>query len=207
MPERLLELYAALRNDPLVIRECLARPVLVDRLSRNFFAFDESIHAEAKRTAESLRRRLAGGELSSLVEVPHRTIEELAMDGADRSKPEAAWTPNGILAPRRSLSAKEFRERRARLPRNPGEVSPFHEARSDFSVSVVLSESDTSARVAWYRTPKRTWDDWWQSHGPTLDASSPGVAGVDGADRLALDGFIRRRRARGAFGCSRRHLG
>jgi hypothetical protein len=34
-PEVLRELWGALGNDPLVIAECLARPVLVERLSRN----------------------------------------------------------------------------------------------------------------------------------------------------------------------------
>lgn len=34
MPERLRELFLALGNDPLLLRECLARPALVDRMSR-----------------------------------------------------------------------------------------------------------------------------------------------------------------------------
>src|SRR5262245_64052981 len=45
MPERLRELYAALGNDSVLIQECLARPALVDRLSRHFFASDATIHA------------------------------------------------------------------------------------------------------------------------------------------------------------------
>src|SRR5438093_9112726 len=44
MPERLGELYAALGHDPVVILECLARASLVDRLTRNFQAFDARIH-------------------------------------------------------------------------------------------------------------------------------------------------------------------
>jgi N-acetylneuraminic acid mutarotase len=42
-PERLRELYAALGNEAFVVEECLARAVVVDRLSRNFFASDASI--------------------------------------------------------------------------------------------------------------------------------------------------------------------
>src|SRR4029450_4554812 len=34
LPERLLELHAALGNDPFLIKECLARQIMVDRLSR-----------------------------------------------------------------------------------------------------------------------------------------------------------------------------
>ncbi|TDI47247.1 MAG: hypothetical protein E2P01_07305, partial [Acidobacteria bacterium] len=50
MPERLEELFAALGNDPLLIREGLARPALVNRLTRNFFRTDERIHEAATTT-------------------------------------------------------------------------------------------------------------------------------------------------------------
>jgi N-acetylneuraminic acid mutarotase len=45
-PDRLQEVYAALGKDPFLIRECFARPILVDRLARSFFASDERIHGE-----------------------------------------------------------------------------------------------------------------------------------------------------------------
>src|SRR5262245_44470568 len=35
-PDRLREMFDALGNDPVVVRECLARPTLVDRLARSF---------------------------------------------------------------------------------------------------------------------------------------------------------------------------
>ena len=44
MPERLRELYEALKNDSFLVQECLARPILVDRLARNFFIHDERFH-------------------------------------------------------------------------------------------------------------------------------------------------------------------
>ena len=44
LPERLRELYAALDDDPVLIQECLARPSLVDRLTRSFFASDHTLH-------------------------------------------------------------------------------------------------------------------------------------------------------------------
>ncbi|HUD70974.1 MAG TPA: hypothetical protein VMQ62_03340, partial [Dongiaceae bacterium] len=36
MPGRLREIYRALGNDPTLVRECFVRPILVDRLVRNF---------------------------------------------------------------------------------------------------------------------------------------------------------------------------
>src|SRR2546428_8382237 len=61
MPERLRELYAALGNDPFLIQECLARPRLVDRLTRSFFAFDGNIHDEQHRAFVALRSQLVSG--------------------------------------------------------------------------------------------------------------------------------------------------
>jgi len=47
-PDMLRELFAALNNDPVLIVECLARPVLADRLVRNWYAFDGRFHGELK---------------------------------------------------------------------------------------------------------------------------------------------------------------
>jgi hypothetical protein len=47
----LLELFAALGNDPFLIAECLARPVLADRMIRNGYARDERFHGELRREA------------------------------------------------------------------------------------------------------------------------------------------------------------
>ena len=52
MPGRLDDLYDALGRDPVLIQECLARPVLVDRMARSFFAQDRELHAAAIRQAE-----------------------------------------------------------------------------------------------------------------------------------------------------------
>src|SRR5438128_3112009 len=37
-PEVLRELFEALRNDPFIVAECLARPILAERLLTNFYA-------------------------------------------------------------------------------------------------------------------------------------------------------------------------
>src|SRR6266700_5737032 len=52
-PEVLRELFDALGNDPFVIAECLARPVLSERLMTNWYAHDQRIHGELKQRAEA----------------------------------------------------------------------------------------------------------------------------------------------------------
>ena len=52
-PDVLRELFEALGNDPLAIAECLARPVLAERLLTNWYAYDERIHGELRQRAEA----------------------------------------------------------------------------------------------------------------------------------------------------------
>lgn len=69
-PQVLLELFAALGNDPLLIAETLARQTLADLLIRNAYAYDERFHGDLRRTAETALAacgsidcmRLLGGE-------------------------------------------------------------------------------------------------------------------------------------------------
>ena len=49
-PEILRELFEALGNDPAVIAECLARPILAERLIADFSAQDQTRHVESPQT-------------------------------------------------------------------------------------------------------------------------------------------------------------
>jgi N-acetylneuraminic acid mutarotase len=51
-PEVLRELFEALGSDPFVIAECLARPVLSERLESNFNAYDQRFQDELRQRAE-----------------------------------------------------------------------------------------------------------------------------------------------------------
>src|SRR5258705_9539255 len=55
-PGVLREIFAALGNDPLVIAECLARPVLAERVITELYAHDQRFHGELKRRAEGERK-------------------------------------------------------------------------------------------------------------------------------------------------------
>ena len=49
-PEVLQELFETLGNDPAVIAECLARPILAERLIADFSAQDKTRHVESPQT-------------------------------------------------------------------------------------------------------------------------------------------------------------
>lgn len=131
MPERLAELYAALDNDPFLIKECLARPILVDRLVRSFYALDPALHAAEKARAEELRRQLTSGKLSPSKAMPERTESDAA---DDRRRPPLVAV---------------------------GQVSELREDRDAFTFSVLLGKTATSSHVANYVVKKVSWDTWW----------------------------------------------
>jgi hypothetical protein len=74
LPNRLREIDFALGNDPQLLLECLARPALADRLARNFFAFDQTIHETEKLQALGLRDLLQQGEVSINENHPLRVV-------------------------------------------------------------------------------------------------------------------------------------
>jgi N-acetylneuraminic acid mutarotase len=120
-PEVLRELFEALGNDPFVIAECLARPVLSERLVTNFYALDERFHGKLRQRAEAdLRafkswRATAENQAPNLMAAPsgNYTLPKIA-DGTGcvddtwtatsttnapsaRSNHTAVWTGNEMI--------------------------------------------------------------------------------------------------------------
>ena len=69
---------AAIDSDPFLIKECLARPAVVERVSRDLYAFDPAFHSLARAEAVELRRQLVSGELSPWADRPGRSVFEFA---------------------------------------------------------------------------------------------------------------------------------
>jgi N-acetylneuraminic acid mutarotase len=167
LPERLRELFAALNEDPFLVKECLARATLVDRLTRNFYAFDPTLHVEERRHAEEIERQLAEGELDPRSDHPDRTVLELIERDPKAVAPGRRECQDSLLERerpgRRLLSPDEFRRDRAQWPETPGRVGPVVDEPEAFVIQVVLSDAPGLSRAANYVVPKRTWDLWWES--------------------------------------------
>src|SRR5262249_15311602 len=81
------ELRAALGNDPDVIAECLARPALVNRLIRNWYAADERYHGALKRRAEEERRIYATPGQMQRMSGEYRELEWVKRGAQEESVP------------------------------------------------------------------------------------------------------------------------
>ena len=169
-PARLSELFAALGNDPVLIAECLARPALVSRLARNWYASDQRFHgdlrAQAVASLEGVSNDRAfdslGGQYIE-VDIARDSDPAAALGGADWDTEVARLAAIFDVAP-------------DRLPVN--QPSPLQEDADSFYAVTVLSQAAehlTVATVSWQKTP---FDRWWQDEAANHRATVPGVAGA-----------------------------
>jgi len=170
-PQLLRELFAALGDDPTLVAETLARPILADRLARALYASDDRFHGDVKRRAQaSLARvrslddlRQAGGvysETEYILRDGIRTREGVAstaipLDGQN-------W--DALLS---DLSTR-FRVGHDldRLPVTRW-AGPFSEADAVAAVAVLEKNSDR-LRVATVSWPTEAFDTWFASVGDDL---------------------------------------
>ena len=162
-PAVLRELHAALGNDPFVIAETLARQVLVDRLIRNWYAYDDRFHGEVRLEAESslagakderVDLQSAGGD--------YRESTFLRVDGEDLA---GAPDRDGL-----TLSTERWNLWKGSISAlygaSPDELpvlqpSRLQEDRNRFFVTEVLSLDNDAATVATVVWAKEPFDSWW----------------------------------------------
>jgi hypothetical protein len=152
MPGRLRERFAALGDDPRLIREIVARPVLADRLVHDFYAWDRRMHRETWNEAEELRRRLAEGRMDPWAASARRTEVEI-------DSPSLREGPDGVV----------------RL----GTPGPIQEDAERLTIDVALEPRGGRFLVARYALDKRSWADWWienQRRFATESIDTPGMA-------------------------------
>jgi len=172
MPERLQQIYAVLGNDPFLVEETVARPALVDRLTRNFFAMDARFHAEERAQAEAIHEDLLHGRLDPMSDSPGRTVLEVSHGDAGAPGPG-----------RLELTPEAFERFQSRLPDKVGDTGRVEETREAFLIRVPLDQSSDTARVATFTVAKLGWDEWWSSVEDRLDASLVEAVAAE-ADRL-----------------------
>src|SRR5437870_3648559 len=122
-PGVLREIFAALGNDPFVIAECLARPVLAERLITELYAHDQRFHGELKRCAEA---ELRTHRSVSQMKQTSGTYTEMEWIKSDDAHPVAAGVP----------------------PAQPTQLPPQKPADTKNTQALKMSSSEWQERVA-----------------------------------------------------------
>jgi hypothetical protein len=114
-PGVLREVFAALGNDPLVIAECLARPVLAERLLTQLYAHDQRFHGELKQRSEAELE--AHGSVSEMKQTSgvYTEMEWIKSDSApDQGKDGSASPEDDGKANGHRSGTEDERQRMAR---------------------------------------------------------------------------------------------
>ncbi len=107
-PEMLRELFAALGNDPFVIAECLARPVLSERTVANFYAYDKELLDLSQARPENQMPKLmaaasANYTLPTISDAPNGCIDDTWTATSTTNAPTArqghtaVWTGSEMI--------------------------------------------------------------------------------------------------------------
>jgi len=165
-PEMLRELYAALGNDARLIAETLARPTLVDRLIRNWYATDERFHGEVGRSArEAAAGVRSASEMPALggtyITAAFRLAGAAEQDGRERTA--AAPDSKRVI----SLDAEEWADWGARLAgcfggADAGSIptdrpSPLQEDADRYFIVALLARPPDELTVATVTWEKHSW--------------------------------------------------
>jgi len=168
-PARLRELFAALDNDPLQAAECLARPLLADRLIRSSYALDDRLHAASRALAQQ----------------EARALDWTAPQTASGVRTESEWwrgDPGSRRLAAHELPAEEFDARVRELARTMGRAdgesllgspSPLREDENRFYVVFVHELDERRVRLTSIEWPKRPFDQWWNETRDRLAPEAP----------------------------------
>ncbi|MBI1745796.1 MAG: hypothetical protein HYR55_04315 [Acidobacteria bacterium] len=186
-PERLRALWAALENDPFLIAECLARPQLVNRLIRSWYAGDELRHGELRKQAEAEVARY--GDVKDLRKMSgeyeevewakqedggvERAPGAVALEAAQwmERQREIGRVLHSGLAMERSEPALASARQTDGDPATAGPVgmtSGLQEREDGYYVLAVLEREEGRIRVATVSWRKRPFDAWWAEAGRGL---------------------------------------
>jgi N-acetylneuraminic acid mutarotase len=160
-PAVLHELWQACDNDPYVIAECLVRPLLADRLLKDFYAYDKNFHSAIRSNALSEIHNRSTNQLKLLSGTYSETllVQDAGIKRYDRDN-------------RIDLDKQSWKEWNRKLHDVPFKnISPLKEDVSSFYIRSILKRTSNSIRFATVRWPKRNFQDWWNENRHVLSIS------------------------------------
>jgi N-acetylneuraminic acid mutarotase len=189
-PAILSEQFSALSNDPHLIAETVARPILADRLIRNWYATDDQFHGALRSQAESELAGVRDSQQLQKLSGQYREIELINNDSANAQKPDLSTKtvrmpppPSGasrskstgpssstsishanVVAMTQSEWSAALQSLRSRFGGTDlavGTISSLQEDSERFYVTAILSREVNRLKVAEVSWQKVPFDQWW----------------------------------------------
>src|SRR2546430_3696603 len=159
-PEILRELFEALGNDHFVIAECLARPVLAERLLTNWYADDQRVHGELKRRVQADLQLLASLEQMKQSSGTYSEMEFVRSDTARLAGNGITLNSGEWDKAVRQVAALFHRAAELNETIPVGMLSPLHEDAMGYYVTAVVERSEDRLKLAtvqWLKEPLESW--------------------------------------------------
>ena len=165
-PATLNELFQALDNDPYLISECLARPVLADRLVRNWYANDERFHKETREKAEEALKHLTPENFCN-VEGAQYSKMTYRLEIGDSEEIENLDRKDGFLR----LDEKEY-ERMFKVAPDEGKLSEVIENDDGFVILHTVEKNENEISIEANTFVKVTSQEWLAAQEPRENAGA-----------------------------------
>ncbi len=175
-PETLIELFGALHNDPGLIAECLARPILTDRLIHNLYAYDTRLHAGVREQAERAMREAGQGSLASSSNGEYMRVRYELLGAGKTAREDAVARLNGPRVV--ELDAEAWRQMWVQTPAE-GQLSDVEESEEAFSFSRTLSKDEKTIEIESLVFRKKSFGEWWAARAGETSAASPAAFGIE----------------------------
>ena len=166
----LRELSAALGDDPFLIAEALARPIVADRLARRWYASDARVHGALRKNAEAAMTAVrspadlrTAGERYQEITWTTREYDRAARTATSRSGSKAS-VGDDDLATLRAFARNEFGLSDEVAPLPVGRVGRLHEDETSVYAIAVLDDAADTLTVATASWPKASFDAWWSNN-------------------------------------------
>ena len=176
-PEQWEAIKAAVHNNRRMIEEIICRPLLVERVLRTKFEFDQKIHAAAHQNARSARAEFLAGRkpagmttvtLSRKSDSGESTEAMLEQARADASVPRVLEPKQEVKEPRPLPLEPQAAAVLEKELHKPGDISTILEYRDRFEVYRLLGITPSTWRVEMVHFPKRDFDSWYEEmHSPS----------------------------------------
>ena len=156
-PATLNELFEALNNDPYLIAECLARPVLADRLIRNWYANDERFHKETREKAEEALKHLTPENFCSYPEGQYSKMT-YRLENVENEEREMLDPEDHSIG----LDEKEFEKMYSEIPEE-GKISGVIEKSDCFVILHTVEKYEGEITVEGITFMKVSAEEWLRS--------------------------------------------
>ena len=165
-PHVLEEVWSALDNDPHLIAECFARPILVDRIIRSTYAFDKKIHRTVRETASEDMKKYSTIAGMKMMQGKYSEVELVKVSDRKQAEMHYENTSNKIFIDEEEWEAEvskiaEYLNSKGIEDLPVGILSELRENENQFYTIAILHKSSARIRFAIVRWEKTGFQSWW----------------------------------------------